>query len=195
MSKSIISQSEFASLCNVSRNAILKAIKAGHIMTVKRSNIKKVHFDHEVTQAYLRKQQAKIKNRSNNSTIPQETSKSGKKDKNSASHGRNQVTLQSLQQEKVEEEIKKIRSDRKLKDLKLEEKRGDLIEKDTLGAIVFQYLDALNMNMLEYPDMIIDSLIDKVKSDQTRGELIQFMRKGLERSIVDTKTQITDRLK
>jgi len=70
-----------------------------------------------------------------------------------------------------------------------------LIVKDTVAAVLFQYIDALNINMLDVPDMIIDSVIDKVSAGASRGDIIKLMRDMIRKAIVNTKKQIKDRLK
>lgn len=186
--KTTISQIEFSRMCGMSKQAVGKAIKLGNIAIATRKGVKKVHLNHKITQLYLEKKRAEASLTGTSVIISTPSPGSGEENGETDS-------LVSLQQQKTVEEIGKIKADRKLKELKYEIEEGKLIEKDTLGAVIFQYLDALNINMLEFPDMIIDTLIDKVKSGSTRGECIEFMRKDISKAIVSTKTQINERLK
>lgn len=177
---SIITQIELSRISGASKQVIYKAIKAKKIKVNKQ---RKVVFDNESTQAWLEGQIAK------NSKAPQQRIPTPKESKSPA------VDLISLQREKILEEIGKIRADKKLKELQYTQKRDTLIEKDTVAAVLFQYIDALNINMLDVPDMIIDTVIDKISAGATRGDIIEIMRDSIRKSIVATKTQIKERIK
>ena len=178
---STISQIEFARLAGTNRQVVWKAVRAGHIKVNKK---RKVVFDDPITQLWYEKQVAK------NVNAPlQGESEPGKAENEPA------TSLVSLQREKILEVIGKIRAERRLKELQYSQKRDTLIEKDTVAAVLFQYIDALNINMLDVPDMIIDSVIDKVSAGASRGDIIKLMRDMIQKSIVNTKKQIKDRLK
>jgi len=178
---SIITQIELSRISGASKQVIYKAIKAKKIKVNKK---RKVVFDNESTQAWLEDQIAK------NSKAPQQGMSKSKE-----SLIKPTTDLISLQREKILEEIGRIRADKRLKELQYTQKRDTLIEKDTVAAVLFQYIDALNINMLDLPDMIIDSVIDKVSAGKSRGNIIKFMRDMIRKSIVNTKKQIKDRLK
>lgn len=177
---SIITQIELSRISGASKQVIYKAIKAKKI---KVNTKRKVVFDHESTQAWLKGQIAK------NTKAPQQGMSPREPETEPV------TTLLSLQREKILEEIGKIRADKKLKELQYTQKRDTLIEKDTVAAVLFQYIDALNINMLDVPDMIIDTILDKIKASATRGDVIEIMRKSIRKSIVATKIQIQQRLK
>lgn len=204
---SLISQAEFAKLCGVSQVSIHKAVKTGKVAAFGSGTSKKIHFDHEMTKAYLAKKTA-LKNAPNfdlgesaNIDVPENSQKhqnlpdfSENGDNFEIPKTNNHQKI-SLSEQKLQEEIKKIVADRRLKELKYKTNRGLLIEKDKLGVILFKYLDALNTNMLDYPEMVIDNLIDLVKSGTGRGDLIIEMKKHIESQIKSTKKQVMDRLK
>lgn len=173
---SIITQIELARLSGVTRQVVSKAIRAGHIKVNRK---RKVIFDDDLTQLWFQKQ------RSKNVETPLKQEPEAVPS----------VNLITLQQQKIIEEIGKIRADKKLKELQYTQKRDTLIEKDTVAAVLFQYIDALNINMLDIPDMIIDTILDKIKAGATRGDVIEIMRKSIRKSIVNTKKQIKERLK
>ena len=178
---SIITQMELSRISGASKQVIYKAIKAGHVKVNKKRN---VVFSDESTHAWLEGQIAK------NSKAPQQGMSKPREPETEPV-----TTLISLQREKILEEIGKIRADKKLKELQYTQKRDTLIEKDTVAAVLFQYIDALNINMLDVPDMIIDTILDKIKAGATRGDVIEIMRKSIRKSIIATKTQIKQRLK
>lgn len=178
---SIITQIELSRISGASKQVIYKAIKAKKI---KVNSKRKVVFDNESTQAWLEDQIAK------NIKAPQQKISDKKNPESEPA-----TSLISLQREKILEEIGKIRADKRLKELQYQQKRDSLIEKDTVAAVLFQYIDALNISMLDVPDMIIDTVIDKVSAGGPRGDIIKIMRDSIRKSIVNTKKQIKERLK
>ena len=177
-----IRQIDFARLSGASKHVVYAAIKAGHITINERT--RKVIFDDNLTQFWYQKQLAKnVK-----ALLPDNFDSKIAKD--SATTG-----LIALHREKLEQEIGKIKADKKLKELQYSQKRNSLIEKETVAAVLFQYLDALNINMLDMPEMIIDTVIDKISAGASRGDIIEIMRSAIRKSIKATKSQITDRLK
>ena len=176
-----IRQIDFARLAGTTKNVIYEAIKADHIAINEKT--RKVIFDDPITQFWYQKQIAK------NIKAPQ-----GKSDQKAAKSDPS-IGLIALHREKLEQEIGKIKADKRLKELQYALKRETLIEKDTVAAVLFQYIDALNINMLDVPDMIIDSVIDKVSAGASRGDIIKLMRDMIQKAIVNTKKQIKDRLK
>lgn len=181
MSNSIITQVELARLAGTTRQVVSKAVRVGHIKVNRK---RKVIFDDTLTQLWYQKQIAK------NAKAPlQDTPESKEPETKPA------TILIDLQREKILEEIGKIRADKKLKQLQYTQKREILIEKDTIASILFHYLDALNINLLEMPEMVIDTILDKIKAGATRGDIIKLMRDAIRKSIVSTKTQIKERIK
>lgn len=174
---SLITQVELSRLAGTTRQVVSKAIRVGHIKVNKK---RRVVFDDTLTQFWFQKQVSK----NTKAPLADKEPESGPA-----------TTLISLQHEKILEEIGKIRADKKLKELQYIQKRDILIEKNTVAAVLFQYLDALNINLLDVPDMIIDTILDKIKAGATRGDVIEIMRKSIRKSIVNTKKQIKERLK
>ena len=162
-----------------------KAIRAGHIKTRNSAKGKKVVFDDQLTQLWFEKQTAKA------SIKAPIQPKSGQKQTTEV--GKN--NLATLQQRKTLEEIRRITADADLKELKYAKERGDLIEKNTIASVLFHYIEALNINMLTLPDMIIDSVIDRVKADASRGDIIKVMRDRITVEIKNTKKSVKERLK
>ena len=177
-----IRQIDFARLSGASKNVVYEAIKAGHIKVNEKT--RKVVFDDDLTQLWYQKQISK------NVKAPLQGKSDSKEAKNSSASG-----LISLHREKIEQEIGKIKADRRLKELQYSQKREMLIEKETIAKVLFQYLDALNINLLDVPDLIIDTIIDKISAGGSRGDIIKIMRDRIRKSIVSTKNQIKARLK
>lgn len=182
---SLIKQIAFARICGVSKQTVSKAVKAGHI---KVNKARKVVLNHEKTELWMEKQAARqALSEVSPQILPEESEKNNKTTE--------KETLKSLAHDKIVEEIGRIRAERRLKELKYSKERGDLIERDTLASVLFHFIDALNINMLDIPDMVIDSLIDKVKAKASRGDLIKIMRDKIEKEIKNTKKQVQERLK
>lgn len=178
---SIITQVELSRLAGTTRQAVSKAIGAGHIKVNRK---RRVVFDHDLTQLWYQKQVAK------NTEAPAQGMAQPK-----TSESEPAVSLISLQREKLEQEIGKITADKRLKQLQLAQKRDVLIEKDAVAGVLFQYIDALNIAMLDMPEMVVDVVIDKISAGANRGEIIKIMRDSIRKSIVSTKKQIKGRLK
>jgi len=196
-----ITQAELAKLAGVPRQAVFKAIQAGKIPIDKKS--RKVIFDDPATQLWLDEKLVESGKQGAQPSTPPPAPAASKKKKGGKSKTTAEKptassipgTARSLAQIKIEEEINRIKAETRLKELKYAKERGDLIEKDRLGAVLFKYLDALNNNMLDVPDMIIDMVIDMVKSKTARGKIIKYMRDTIQGEIVNTKKQINNRLK
>lgn len=182
-----ITQLEFAKLCGASKQAVYKAINAGYIKTAKVNKKRVIVFDDPITQLWYEKQIAKnVKAPLQAKSLPES---------NNEINDKPATDLISLQREKILEEIGKIRADKKLKELQYTQKRDTLIEKDTVAAVLFQYIEALNINMLDMPEITIDAITDKISTGSTRGDIIEFMRNAIKKLIIATKTQIKERLK
>ena len=171
----IIKQIKLARLAGVPRYTVSKAVKAGKV-TVTSDSPPRIDLDNELTELWLEGQIAK------NVKAPLQ----GKSDPS--------IGLISLHREKLEQEIGKIKADKRLKELQYSQKREMLIEKETVAKVLFQYLDALNINLLDMPEMVIDAIIDKIKAGKSRGNIIELMRNAIKRSIKATKTNIKQRL-
>ena len=188
---SLITQTELARISGTTRQTVYKAVISGYIKTKKVKNKKKVIFDDDLTQLWYQKQVAKNAEAPLQGKTKREKWLTGEK----SGDGKPAESLINLQREKILEEIGRLRADKKLKELQLQQRRDVLIPKDTVGAVLFQYLDALNINMLDIPDMVIDNIIDKVKADASRGDIVEIMRDAIRKPILITKRQIKERLK
>jgi hypothetical protein len=78
------------------------------------------------------------------------------------------------------------------KDQKIRERRLQLVEKDFIVARVFQYIDTLMRQLLEWPGGAVDGIIALVQSEDTaaRQGVIRLMEKGITDIIKDSKAQI-----
>jgi hypothetical protein len=82
------------------------------------------------------------------------------------------------------------------KDQKTQERRLQLVEKDFIIARVFQYLDVLMKQLLEYPEGAVDGIIALVQSEgaAARKDVSRIMEKGVTDIIKDAKAQIIKEL-
>ena len=82
------------------------------------------------------------------------------------------------------------------KDQKTQERRLQLVEKDFIVARVFQYLDILMKQLLEWPEGNADGIIALVQSSgaDARNDVVKIIEKGLADIIKDAKAQITKEL-
>ena len=201
----IIRQIDFANMAGVTRQHVSLAIKRGKIVV---NDERHIVFDANLTQMWFKDQVAKngvqLKEKLTVETKPVIKPKKVLEVKNFVQKI-DDVTPPRVKQVpsdddktlleiKTEQEIRRIKADVQLKELKYSVERGDLVEKKKLAYVLFKYLDALNLAMLDFPEMIIDELIDKIKSGMDRGELIKFMRDHLGETISRTKRQVKERI-
>jgi len=161
----LVTQSVFAKLAGVTRQSVAAAIKCKSLVRNKNS---KIDTEHELSQKYL--------------------IRCGVDDATGE-------TKASYAEQKIKEEIGKIKADRQLREIKIEKEKDILIEKDRVARVLFGYLDALNTNLLDAPETMIDYITDKVKSGAKKGELVKYMRDAIGQEIKSTKKQIQKRLK
>jgi hypothetical protein len=78
------------------------------------------------------------------------------------------------------------------KDQRIRERGLKLIEKDFVTSRLFQFLDVLMHQLLEYPDSAVDDLIANVQSHglDSRADIAQALRDGLGRIIAGAKEEI-----
>jgi hypothetical protein len=82
------------------------------------------------------------------------------------------------------------------KDQRIQERSLKLIEKDFVTSRLFQFVDTLMKQLIEYPEATIDSIIAKIQSDgaAAREELVVMIRNGLGKVISGAKEQIVSEL-
>jgi len=82
------------------------------------------------------------------------------------------------------------------KELRLQERRQELVPKDFVTSRLFGYVDQLMNKLLDWPEGIVDTLIAKAlaSKQEARTELINYMRDGLTRCICDAKQHIANEL-
>ena len=78
------------------------------------------------------------------------------------------------------------------KDQKTQERRLQLVDKDFVISRVFQYLDVLMKQILEWPEGAVDGIIALVQSqgEAARNEVVRIMEKGISDIIKDAKNQV-----
>jgi hypothetical protein len=82
------------------------------------------------------------------------------------------------------------------KDQRVQERRLQLVEKDFIVARIFQYLDGLMKQLLEYPESSVDEIISLVQSqgDAARHDVSRKMEIGISKIIKDSKEQVIKEL-
>jgi hypothetical protein len=79
---------------------------------------------------------------------------------------------------------------------KMDERAMRLIPKDFVMSGVLAYLNYLNHQLIEYPEMAVDKIVPKIISDgpEARDEVILIMRDGISRIIAGAKDQAAKEL-
>lgn len=82
------------------------------------------------------------------------------------------------------------------KNQRVQERRLQLVEKDFIVARVFQFLDTLMKQILEYPESAADEIISLVQSEgaAARDGVSRKMQTGLMRIIKGSKERVLDEL-
>lgn len=82
------------------------------------------------------------------------------------------------------------------KDQRVQERRLQLVEKDFVVARIFQYIDGLMKQLLEYPESSVDEIIALVQSqgDAARRDVSHKMEIGISKIIKDSKEQVIKEL-
>jgi hypothetical protein len=82
------------------------------------------------------------------------------------------------------------------KEQRMAERSLKLIEKDFVTSRLFQYVDVLMKQIIEYPEGAADAVVAKVLSDgpAARGDLVIMIRDGLGRIIAGAKDQLIKEL-
>ncbi|MDR0543218.1 MAG: hypothetical protein LBH19_13530 [Dysgonamonadaceae bacterium] len=82
------------------------------------------------------------------------------------------------------------------KDQRVQERRLQLVEKDFIVARIFQYLDALMNQILEYPESAVDNILSLVqaKGADARLDVSIALGQGLSKIILGSKDQVIKEL-
>jgi hypothetical protein len=83
------------------------------------------------------------------------------------------------------------------KDQKVRERRLQLVEKDFVTSHIFQYLDTLNNQLLDWPDSFADSIVSFVQAAGAgaRSEVIRVIKDGTTKIIRGAKEHIANEMR
>ncbi|GHU28957.1 hypothetical protein FACS1894164_21280 [Spirochaetia bacterium] len=201
-------RSEFSRHCGVSDPAIAKAIKTGTVII---NSAGMVDPDNTINIKYWEKQRRAGKVAVSRSAKTKDIPHPGKTpevyvddyelaERAGVPRRLLKMTLRELVSnyrdiENIRDYVKILRdltaSDEK--EIKIQERRSQLIEKDYVVAQVFQYLDVLMRQLLEFPESVADGIVSSVQSQglAARHDVISTLGKGLARIISDSKDHIT----
>jgi hypothetical protein len=78
------------------------------------------------------------------------------------------------------------------KDQKTRERRLQLVEKDFIISHIFQFLDVLLKQLLEWPKGAVDGIVALIQSEgaEARNDVTRLMEKGITDIIKDAKGQV-----
>jgi hypothetical protein len=82
------------------------------------------------------------------------------------------------------------------KDQKVQERRLQLVEKDFIVARLFNYIDTLMKQLLEFPESAVDDIVSVALSEgvNARQDVSRKMETGISKIIKDSKDQIIKEL-
>lgn len=92
--------------------------------------------------------------------------------------------------------VLKILTESAEKDLKMKERRLTLIDKNFVISRLFQYINNLMIQFLEYPDGIADNLVARVLAEResAKQSIIDLMKTGFSKIIGGAKEQVISEL-
>lgn len=92
--------------------------------------------------------------------------------------------------------VLKILTESAEKDLRMKERRLTLVDKDFVISRLFQYVDNLMIQFLEYPEGAADDLVARVLAEReaARQAVIETMKRGFSKIIAGAKEQIINEL-
>jgi len=183
-----VTQTKFAELAGRSRSAIWQNIKRG---TLNLNSIKKLDTEDPLNKKYLKdiedeknyvapdySESEKSNNELDNKDTPE-------KNKNS-----DPLVNGSLQAKRGQEVLKF----RKL-ELELKELEGKLIRKDLVASACFDYLAALNINIMEMPQSFLDEFESATLNESPRVVKMDILTKPICDAISLAISQIEKKLK
>jgi hypothetical protein len=206
-----VKQAEFARICGVAPSVITRKIKNN---TLIRNAAGLLDTDNPVNSRYSARRRLK----SNNKALETEPDTTGKKPppvdftditdmeiaENAGLPQRllgltiRELVIQYKGVEGIERYVKMLKdlaaSDER--EQKVQERRLQLVEKDFIIARVFQYLDVLMKQLLEYPESSVDGIISLVqaKGGAARLEVSRTIENGISKIIKGSKEQVTNEL-
>jgi hypothetical protein len=101
----------------------------------------------------------------------------------------------SLQKQKLQYEVDKLREQKIGLKMDNAKKRGQLFEIESLGETVFGYISALNQNIMEMPASFLDELEAALKSKKSRAERLNIITAPICEAIAETKEEIQKEIK
>lgn len=92
--------------------------------------------------------------------------------------------------------VLKILTESAEKDLRMKERRLTLIDKDFVISRLFQYVDNLMIQFLEYPEGAADDLVARVLAEReaARQTVIETMKRGFSKIIAGAKEHVINEL-
>lgn len=82
------------------------------------------------------------------------------------------------------------------KEQRIKERRLTLVDKDFVVSRIFQYVDNLMIQILEYPESTADDIVARVLAEKeaARNTVIETMKTGLSKIIANAKEQVISEL-
>jgi len=95
-----------------------------------------------------------------------------------------------LGQQKLYLEVEILKGKNEKQKLENRKARADLVEMESLCFTVFNYLSALNKNILEMPLSFVDEFKSAQLAGKSKSDLIDILRKPISASIADTVSDV-----
>ncbi|MHA1379325.1 MAG: hypothetical protein ACTSRG_13155 [Candidatus Helarchaeota archaeon] len=176
---SIISQSKFAEKTSRTRGAINQRIKRGTLNALPNG---KMDINDQLNAAFI----ADIELDKNIESIAEE-----KRKNYSVPEIEQDPLVQSSINAKRGQDVLKY----KKLELEVQELEGSLIDRELIASTCFDYLSALNINMLDSPQGFVDEMESAILNELPRSEKIKILTKPITEAIELTISQVEKKLK
>ena len=213
----LVNQSEFASKCGISRQRVHALVVSGKIHL---TPSKKIDLDSQEVAEYIKRHNEEaVKNpkalQGGKKGKTQSTKKKIKKQHEKTNMPQvdddireklepdNIIDLENVMEEYGLDMAKKIvdirnkETDTRNKHMKLQIQRGKLFERETVGNMLFGYLESMNKRILDAPENYIDTVIAIVEREGKEGrqKIIDMINNQSSLAIKACKTGIISTIK
>lgn len=172
----IVNQSEFARMVKTSRSNINQYVKRGAIVVTASG---KIDTEDKVNKQVIQEITERIRLKSEPNVIPTKKDMDSGKLSDSASHAKRAQEV--LKYKKLEMEVKLL--------------QGELVRKDAVGDACFEYLGALNLNIMEMPQSFLDELEGSILNKESRLKKMEIVTKPICEAINAAINQVEKKLK
>ena len=161
---------EIGEALGVSKQMIYKYIKKGFL---KKNRQNKIDVDDKYNRQFI---VSKLAGRPTNLFTKYQDKPATKNEKVVESEGKENVILKLDLQLKLET-LKNKQKDNELKQMKIQEQQGILIQKDLVEKLLFDTVGQVVQNLMVIPQTITDQIFSLIEEDNSREKVVSLLQK------------------